>query len=91
MKLLFKGVKLSASKCKPPKFTDKNGKSWNSDAATIDGNPVDLWLDTIWGFYVYFEYQKQWHKVRFSSDGTKPNNSYHFDLFENEKTILTTR
>lgn len=60
-------IKVPVSKCKRPSFKDVRGRTWDSTTLLFNGEKVDVWLDTTWGEYIYFQYDNSWRKVRMVS------------------------
>ena len=89
------GIKIPVLKSKRPSFKPNFGRTWDSMPVSIDDKPVNMHLDTTWGFYLYFQYgvDNQWYKFKMWSDPINDLNgkgSYDVDPFNN-KTKLKTK
>jgi hypothetical protein len=90
-------IKLPASKCQRPSFKNHRGRGWDNGSILIDGVKYSAYLDTVWGFFIYFQFGEglQWHKVKMFSDGTQdirfPEKSYHIDPFKVPPEQITTK
>lgn len=74
------------TKCKRPSFKCCFGRTWDVyDSIKLDGEEIELYLDTTWGFFFYFEIEKQWYKVRILSHPFKEpiNTTNLVDLIDN--------
>lgn len=61
-------MKVQIIKCHKPKMTDHRGRTWDTMPIILpDGTKTDGYLDTTWGYYIYFVIDNQWYKV--SLDG----------------------
>ena len=68
MKFLLKDIRLPVRKCKPPKFKDYGGRTWDSGKIKLNGSDTEVFLDTSWGQYIYFKFACQWLKVKMCSN-----------------------
>lgn len=55
--------KVRVIKTKRPKFGGK-GRTWDSEYKTINNERVEVFLDTTWGSYAYFQKNGQWYKFQ---------------------------
>jgi hypothetical protein len=80
-------VKVPVLKTKAPQMSNKNGRTWDKGTILLNGSEITVWLDTSWGFYIYFEVETQWYKMRMFG-GQFGDNEYDIDPFANPKSSL---
>lgn len=95
MKLYLNGTKIPVVKTKRPSFKPVFGRSWDSTNVKVDGKDTTMYLDTTWGFYLYFQYgpENQWYKFKMWSDpiqDLKGKGTYDVNPFDKVKPELTT-
>lgn len=88
-------VKLPVIKCKRPSFKSVRGRTWDHGSIYIDGVKHEAWLDTTWGFYLYFQTKEtnQWHKIKMFSEVEMDfkGQKYDIDPFDDRSNQLTTK
>lgn len=96
MKFYLGNIKLPVVKCNAPKFSSRNGKTWDSHPIRIDGKETKMYADSTWGHNAYFQYgeENKWFRVKMYStiEMDAKGESYDLDLFadrSNLKDIVT--
>ncbi len=94
MNLYKNNVKLPVVKAKRPSFKAVRGRTWDHGSIFIDGVKYEAWLDTTWGFYLYFQTKEkqEWYKIKMFStlEMDHEGQRYDIDPFDNTTNQLTT-
>jgi hypothetical protein len=51
-----------------PKMREHKGACWDFGYIYIDGEKVKVYLDIVWGEYIYFTFNNNFYKVRMTPD-----------------------
>jgi hypothetical protein len=95
MKFYIENTRIPVIKCQRPKFSDHSGRTWDSGKVMVNGNITEVFLDTTWGQYIYFQFgsDMSWYKVKMvsSSIDDLKNNTWNIDPFSVEPSKILTK